>query len=56
MIDKGFFSFLCSLGSLITTIVVYAGLVLGKKRVTVLGMGIGGATLLLCALFFIIYF
>lgn len=55
MIDKGFVSFLCSCGSLLAVIVVFAGLLKNSKPTIITGQIIGGLDLILCMLFFVLY-
>lgn len=53
--DKGFYSFICSCGSLLAVVLVYIGLLTEKKMITIIGQVVGGLTLILCILFGLLY-
>lgn len=53
--DKGFFSFLCSCGSLAAIVTVYIGLLIDSKPITIIGQVIGALDLCGCLLFLFLY-
>ena len=53
--DKGFFAFICSCGSLVALVFVYLGLLGENKVMTSLGQVVGYLTLILCVLFWLLY-